>query len=110
MRSGKLSIAARVTRHCVPIFLPLRSPESRLARTSASSTPSTFATWAGVMSSGVPAAVGAGAATPGVVCAMSPPVWFIICCAIAMPTAISAAIPPAPPPPFSSPCAIWNLT
>ena len=30
--------------------------------------------------------------------------------AIAMPTAISAAMPPGPPPPFSRPCAIWNFT
>jgi len=43
-----VSIAARVTRHCVPIFLPLRSPESRLATTSASLTPSICATCAGV--------------------------------------------------------------
>src|SRR5207249_673096 len=79
------STAVRVTRHCVPIFLPLRSPASRLAITSDSSTASTLATCAGVRSSAAPAAGGAGVAMPGVPCAMSPPVWFIICCAMAMP-------------------------
>jgi hypothetical protein len=77
--------------------------------TSASPTPRTAPTCAGVSTS-VPAAAGAGAATPLVDCAINPPDWFIICCAIAMPTAISAAMPPAPAPPFSIPCAIWNFT
>ena len=45
-------------------------------------------------------------AMPGVDCANRPPLWFNICCAIAMPTAICAAMPPGPPLPFSSPCAI----
>src|SRR5450432_825149 len=113
------STAALVTRHWVPICLPLRSPFWRLARTSDSATPSNCPTCAGVISSVVAAAGAAGVAKagaapmPGVACApMMPPDWFIIWCAIAMPTAICAAIPPAPPAPspFSSPCAIWNLT
>jgi hypothetical protein len=41
---------------------------------------------------------------------MMPPGWFIICCAIDIPTAISAPMPPTPELPFSSPCAIWNFT
>ena len=53
--------AARVMRHCVPIFLPFRSPDSRLAMTSDSATPSTFAASAGPSSSGVPLAAAAAA-------------------------------------------------
>ena len=52
-----------------------------------------------------------GVATPGICCAINPPGWLIICCAIAMPTAICAPMPPTPPsPPCAIPCAIWNLT
>src|SRR5262245_39314027 len=50
--------AERVMRHCVPIFLPFRSPASRLAITSASDTPSTLAASAGDSSSGTPAPEG----------------------------------------------------
>ena len=52
------------------------------------------------------AAGSGGAAADGVACAAMPPGWFSICCAMAMPTAISAPTPAAPAPPFSNPCAI----
>ena len=42
--------ASRVTRHCVPIFFPLRSPASRIDSTSDSATPSICATCAGFIS------------------------------------------------------------
>ena len=45
---------ARVRRHCDPIFLPFKSPASRLAMTSASLTFSSFAASAGVSTSAGP--------------------------------------------------------
>ena len=45
---------ARVSRHCEPIFFPFKSPASRLAITSASVTPSSFAASAGLSVSGTP--------------------------------------------------------
>src|SRR5204863_7908178 len=70
------SMAVLVMRHWVPIFLPLRSPESRLATTSDSATPSSSATCAGVIKPAAPegGAAGAGPATPVVACPpMIPP-------------------------------------
>ena len=42
-------MAARGMRHAVPIFLPLSSPDSRIASTSVSATPRLFAASAGLI-------------------------------------------------------------
>src|SRR3954447_23139823 len=51
------SSADRLMRHDVPIFLPASSPDSRIDSTSASGTPSAFATSAGARSSGSAVAI-----------------------------------------------------
>ena len=92
-------------RYDEPIFFAASSPDSMMAMTSASETPRALATSAGESSSGIAAAAPAAAApaVPGTPCCC------MICCAIDRPTASSVAIPPELPP-FSMPCAIWNLT
>src|SRR5690606_13793831 len=58
----KASRSARLIRTAEPILRALRSPESTIARTSASLTPRASATWAGVISSGNPVAAAAACA------------------------------------------------
>ena len=62
--SGTRRARVFVMRHCVPMRLPLRSPASRLAITSASDTPSAFAASAGPSVSGMPDARGAARRPP----------------------------------------------
>ena len=92
-------------RQVEPIFFPASSPESRIASTSPSETFSALATSPGDSSSGSPPPRRR-ASRPR---RLPEPCCAIICCAIARPTAISVATPPALPP-FSIPCAIWNFT
>src|SRR6478609_5026370 len=99
------SNAALVTRQVDPIFLPLRSPASSVASTSASLTPKTRAMSDVPSSSGIPvvAAAPVGAAA-GVVCCA--PMAAIICWPIARPAPSCAAVlampPPSPPLPIAS--------
>src|SRR5205823_9931492 len=65
--------ASCVTRHCAPIFFPLRSPASRIDSTSDSATSSICATCAGFINWPPSLGAGDGAEMPGVCCAIRPP-------------------------------------
>ena len=106
----ELASCARVMRHCVPIFLPLRSPASRLAMTSASLTPSAFAASAGPERLGQSPAQPAPRRRPASSARRCRP-------ADSSSAAPSRSRPPSrrrrrrrPLPPFSMPCAIWYFT
>ena len=95
--------AARVMRHDEPIFLPFNSPDS--------STAMHVGLADAERARGIGRAQQLGRRRAG---AAAPPAkpCCIICCARPKPTASSAAVPagPAPPLPFSMPCAIWYFT